>query len=758
MGQLVACLLAATIFYITNWHVVPVSAAEIVCRLEFVGFGPKGQHGLDRAILECDAPSNEPVLISINQTYLGGFAEDFKGVKVDDSAPCELIASNTFDYLESTSVSPPPPQSRSLASSDSLRNNPSYQISIFPLDNVEAVVSQGLIAANSAGTPLVAVEDASLTLDQGVVEDCTGIVGGAVAAWDKATVLINEHILRSNTARKGGAVFVCGFASLHVKDSVLQKNLALRYGGGLFLYDSARAVISGSKLSGNTAEEYGGGIEVGNFAKLEVRDGSVLEQGHAKWGGCVDALEKSHVVFYEGTSCRNNSASWVGGSDWIGNAARSGGAIYIEGQARLDIAHSRLEHNTALDSDGGGLWAKDFAYVKIRSATSISHNAAFMQGGGLSMWESPDVFITEGSTIFNNTAGRRGGGAYAMGGSMSPLFAEQGSLLVMESGSSITCNRAPVGAGVRLSDATELHLKSGSSITGNAARFDAGGVYVADRSLILVTAKSSISGNKAGRFAGGVALLSNRSDIRELEAVVKGNKARYSAEIAVITTDLQPGDKMIVEKPVEVDSSGVAVLELKATGWYGRGTPGVLVQAVLEPKDAEQDGVILGVNRTGSQGLVTLRLSFAGYTPGDYPVNISVIGTEEIAMLGFEVPDVDVTIRVPVPPSFGSAEQQDLAASHSSSYSHRRMGVSSNTLPLAATTVVILLVVLLLAALMMQMSSKDAAARGAGDCSLGTLTGSMACWPIKLLNDCKMEFDSGVSPVQQALHDLTYVI
>jgi len=45
----------------------------------------------------------------------------------------------------------------------------------------------------------------------------------------------------------------------------------------------------------------------------------------------------------------------------IGNAARSGGGIYIEGQTTLDIAHSRLEHNTALDSDGGGLWAKDFA-------------------------------------------------------------------------------------------------------------------------------------------------------------------------------------------------------------------------------------------------------------------------------------------------------------------------------------------------------------------------------------------------------------
>lgn len=58
---------------------------------------------------------------------------------------------------------------------------------------------------------------------------------------------------------------------------------------------------------------YGGGIEIGNFAKLEVWDGSVLEEGHAKWGGCVDALENSHVVFLEGTACRNNSATWVGG-------------------------------------------------------------------------------------------------------------------------------------------------------------------------------------------------------------------------------------------------------------------------------------------------------------------------------------------------------------------------------------------------------------------------------------------------------------
>jgi len=156
-------------------------------------------------------------------------------------APCELIASNTFDYLETTSGSTLPPASRSLTISDTLHNSQSYQIRIFPLvcflgthtikfekpivkninlpfdqamhgwttallafeDNVDAIISQGTIAANHAGTPLVAVEDAFLKLqDHGVIQDCTGIVGGAVAAWDKATVLVHDYTLRSNTARK----------------------------------------------------------------------------------------------------------------------------------------------------------------------------------------------------------------------------------------------------------------------------------------------------------------------------------------------------------------------------------------------------------------------------------------------------------------------------------------------------------------------------------------------------------------------------
>lgn len=80
-----ALLLAASILFFSSWHLDAVSAAVVVCKLEFVGFGLKGTHGLDRAILDCDAPSNEPILISINQTYLGSFVDNFKGVKVDDS-------------------------------------------------------------------------------------------------------------------------------------------------------------------------------------------------------------------------------------------------------------------------------------------------------------------------------------------------------------------------------------------------------------------------------------------------------------------------------------------------------------------------------------------------------------------------------------------------------------------------------------------------------------------------------------------------
>jgi hypothetical protein len=302
------------------------------------------------------------------------------------------------------------------------------------------------------------------------------------------------------------------------------------------------------------------------------------------------------------------------------------------------------------------------------------------------------------------------------------MFVEQGSVLVLESGSSIDSNRAPVGGGAQLNDATELHLKEHSYVTGNAARFDAGGVYSADRSLILVAATSAISCNQAGRFAGGVSLLSNRSDIQDLEAVVTGNKARYSDDIAVITTDLQPTDQSYVKQPVVVDSSGVAVVELQATGWYGRGTPGILVQAVLEPKGKEQDGVIIGVNHTGLHGLVTLRMSFVGYPPGDYPVNISLVGTVEIAMLGFEVPDVDVTIRVPVAPSTrpaGQSSRLTAARRSHSSLSYRQSSWAGSTGPWVMASVVVLLAALLVAALVRRMSScrslptEDFAARDA---------------------------------------------
>ncbi|MCA9771934.1 MAG: hypothetical protein KC466_05970, partial [Myxococcales bacterium] len=206
--------------------------------------------------------------------------------------------------------------------------------------------------------------------------------GGGILAGGRFPVRISHGVITGNHntsgGGRGGGAFFAGSNSLDIVASAFTDNTAA-IGGGIAINQPISARFRNTLIEGNTASSDGGGI-------------------HAVPRGGENTLIETSAI--------------------RGNAARGGGALYVDGGA-IAITDSELSGNSATGT--GGAVSTIRTNLTIRG-TTITGNGATILAGGINV--AFGSHLIENSTLAGNTVtsaagsnGVIGGGAIATSGS-----------------------------------------------------------------------------------------------------------------------------------------------------------------------------------------------------------------------------------------------------------------------------------------------------------------------------------------------------
>ena len=187
----------------------------------------------------------------------------------------------------------------------------------------------------------------------------------------------------------------------------------------------------------------GGAILAGAGSVLNITGGNINGNTSVRAGGAIET---------SGTSVTLTNVNFSGND--AGTAPGNGGVLHVTGSTTVNITGGTFDGNTA--QEGGALW-NNAGTMTITDAT-ISNNTATCNGSGTNLG---------GGGIFNNAGNTSSDAGDGTGGT------------IVISGSDITGNRVPNGAG-----------SGGGILNNNAGTID------------ITT--STISGNSAQRAGGGI--------------------------------------------------------------------------------------------------------------------------------------------------------------------------------------------------------------------------------------------------------------
>lgn len=258
--------------------------------------------------------------------------------------------------------------------------------------------------------------------------------GGGIANADAATLTLESVTLSGNSARRGGGVDTRGTATL--TDSMLTNNAAVGgLGGGIA--NSGTATLINSMLTDNSAAGGGGGgianSGAGTLTATLTLDGCKLTGNSAKSGGALYSDGNATVAQ---CTLSNNSAT---GDHASGGGIYNGGTLMLEG--------CTLSDNSAIGtgvSSGGGIANTDMATLTVEAVTLNGNSASYRGGGILNDGTASLTNCTlSGNSVINSFDG---GGGISNGG---------GATLTLE-GATLSGNSANNGGGIANAGAVML--------------------------------------------------------------------------------------------------------------------------------------------------------------------------------------------------------------------------------------------------------------------------------------------------------------
>jgi hypothetical protein len=324
--------------------------------------------------------------------------------------------------------------------------------------------------------------------------------GGAIQDFSTAnTVSITGTTITDNTAENsGGGVFIMA-ATLTIDRSTISNNTADGSGGGIEDEFNPNQVlkITNSAIDGNTAEGRGGGIEsnaaTATFLSDSFSNNTAVSGGGVTYVGTHLVLSASHV---DGNRVPNNEAGLFMNSQVNGSSCT--------------IDRSTLNNNRTGTNDGGGF--VECTTVTV-SNSSINGNRAGSRDGGLVV-VATTVTFTNVNVIGNFTGGDEGGlelGATTLtmtgctisnnraGSTVGGLFAG-GTATIWNT--TISGNRSGGSQGGFDFIGAQLNLLGDTIANNTSASSDGAGLIFANNGGTI--SNTTISGNRAGRNAGGI--------------------------------------------------------------------------------------------------------------------------------------------------------------------------------------------------------------------------------------------------------------
>lgn len=344
---------------------------------------------------------------------------------------------------------------------------------------VQAASSAGTAAARIFFiTPGVDATIRDMTIRYGVAQ--TGEGGGI---YNNAGDLTLERVdLLSNVASlNGGGIYNAG-GSLTLNDATVSYNES-RNGSGVYSEAGGALIVDNSKLTYNSGGERGAGI----FSSGDA----VIHASEISWNS-ADQFSGSNYqgggVYNDGTldisqsTIRSNEITYDNGFD------PGGGGIFSSGTLTLSL--SVVEYNNSFGfAHGGGILVTGGSAEIV--ATTIRQNDG-SQGGGIAV-ESIGSMVLRESTVEENTSS----GIY--------VNTDTGTSSVVAT--TVSGNESLAGAGIKCVGCSLDVINS--TVSGNQADWDGGGVYVASAGTVrlantTVTENSSDVALTDGGDGGGI--------------------------------------------------------------------------------------------------------------------------------------------------------------------------------------------------------------------------------------------------------------
>ncbi len=319
------------------------------------------------------------------------------------------------------------------------------------------------------------------------------------------------------TGYGGGGIFVRSGGLLGIVNSTVENNRSL-VGGGVAADSGSVVTISSSKVSGNTAYvsgsfggSYGGVLSSGiltitnstisanhavDYAAGIYSDGSLTITGTSVTGNDLTNIFGSGVASGVGLGFVGTALA-ISGSTFSNNLANAlagaGGGMEIHSGTGT-VSGTTVSGNSSFD--GAGI-SNDGGSIHF-SGLDVHDNHAGANAGGISFNNATTSATLDTSKVHDNTAGSEGGGITVANGA---TLTASGSAITNNTAGTDTSNGFGGGIATSFPVATTKLTVTASTIAGNHATHDGGGVY---NGRTAVFKNVTISGNTADHRGGGL--------------------------------------------------------------------------------------------------------------------------------------------------------------------------------------------------------------------------------------------------------------
>jgi predicted outer membrane repeat protein len=323
--------------------------------------------------------------------------------------------------------------------------------------------------------------------------------------------------IEDNTAGvDGGGLNAGGTASVDVSHTVFLRNRAVK---GAAADLNGRAVVVDFKactFRGNDARDFGGAVDVVDHSHMSATSCAFHNNSAGTTGGAISMADSGSVVL-------------AGKTQGVGNRAKYGGFLGLEGNSHAEVLGATFARNVATDQGGN---ARGGCFYERDNAVAVVHNSTIVggdeqpgvKGGGFGLIGNATLFVS--SCTLSHLHAAQGAGIYASG--TSSVHARDVRL--------IDTTAADFGGGLFASTYGRVTWVGGSFVRTNARV--AGAIDVMDGSLIVAGTRfeNCSSSNGGGCVYAEAAANASFTDctMRGCTAVNDGGGACYVTNIASV--------------------------------------------------------------------------------------------------------------------------------------------------------------------------------------------------------------------------------